>query len=505
MKKIVITILIALTSSLILAQSMNDTLKKLENEIQAAIKANEIPSLVFGIVRNGKIIYEASFGYADLENNVLATIDTPYQLASLTKPITATAIMKLHEQGVIHIDHPITQYMPDLVLKKADENFNTPTIRQVLNHTSGLGTYLDIAYSDEDFETDDFEDGWNRYGTLFHKPGEKSEYSNLGYGLLDYIITKNAGMSFSEFLSKEIFEPLMMKSSFLGNEKQAGELAAKKYTHDMKPLPYVDNNTPGAGNIYASVYDILQFGMFHLNTPAKKALLSKSTLIEMQNYKEPNALFHYYEDSYYGLGWYVRPNDNGKRIVWHEGGMIGASTMLKLFPEENIAIAVATNISNNALCRSIIDKISSHLLSDYKPSPINEIADYKNVTTDTAMLGAWEGNINVEGEDIPVSMWIEENETTIQYLDKTLTSYFTEYQPLPNKSSLLFSVINQHSFIGTGIGLLPASNLRKEYNHLLSIKLLRKEDVLTGTIMVLPTAEREYYVYPYHIVLKKQY
>lgn len=504
MKKLTLVLLLSLHCILLPAQNVQIELKLLEDEIKTLIHDHEIPSIVVGVVKNGEIIYQGAFGYADLENRILATTDTPYQLASLTKPITATAIMKMDAEGIIDIDDPITQYIPDLELNKVDSTFKTPTIRQVLNHTSGLGTYLDIGYSDEPLQSDSFMDGWRKFGTLFHKPGEKSEYSNLGYGLLDYIISTNSGLPFAEYLRKEVFQPLQMDNSFLDINTEAYRSTAKKYTHDMSPLPSVQNNTHGAGNIYASINDILQFGMFHLNSLQENGVLNQSVINEMQNYREPGALFHYYEDSYYGLGWYIRPDDSGKRIVWHEGGMIGASTMLKLFPDEGIAIAVATNISNNTLCRFITDKISSILIPKYKPSPINEIADYRSLSSDSAFLGVWEGNIVLEEKKIPVTLWLEENEINIQYLDYTLNSYFTEYQPLPNKSSLLFGVVNQNSFIGTGIGLLPAPDLKKEYNHLLSIKLLRQKNQLNGTIMVLPTAEREYYVYPYQISLTKR-
>src|SRR5579872_4738954 len=171
--------------------------------INKAIKEKRIPSMVIAIARNGKIIYEKAFGYADAGQKVEATTHTPYQLASATKPFTATAILILHERGLLNIDSPVTKYVPELTLNKGHPDFAIPTVRQVLNHTSGLGTYFDIGYADENYTFDDFEKGWKTYGTIFLEPGTVCEYSNLGYGLLGRVITNVTHQAYTDFMAAE--------------------------------------------------------------------------------------------------------------------------------------------------------------------------------------------------------------------------------------------------------------------------------------------------------------
>ena len=154
--------------------------QEIETRITSLVEERTIPSMVVGIYKDGAIVYQSAFGFSDVEQKVRATPQTSYQLASLSKPITASAIMELHQLGRLDIDGPITDFVK---VKKVDETFKDPSIRQVLNHTSGLGTFFDIYYGDEPVPPIDFDTAWDRFGTLFHEPGTINEYSNLGYGL----------------------------------------------------------------------------------------------------------------------------------------------------------------------------------------------------------------------------------------------------------------------------------------------------------------------------------
>ncbi|MEO1652827.1 MAG: serine hydrolase domain-containing protein, partial [Bacteroidota bacterium] len=456
-----------------------------------------VPSLALAIYKDGDVVYEKALGYSDRERQIKASIHTPYQLASLSKPITATAIMQLQEKKRINIDEPFTDYS-SLPLKKAQSHFETPSIRQLLNHTSGLGTYFDIYYADEERAFTNFETSWGRYGQLFQAPGRVCEYSNLGYGLLGNIISQESGQAFEDYLEAKIFKPLGMDNAQLifadgSNQKQI----AQKYDHQWQPLPFVNNNTPGAGNIAASIRDVIRFAAFHLGQLPETKVLEKASILEMQQFRDPKALYHYYENTYYGLGWYVRPDDQGKYVVWHEGGMMGASSMLKMFPRENLAIAILTNCYHPSLVRDLTDRLSALMLEAYKPSPLQEMAEYLPVSSDPHFLGLWQGVMNIEGQEIPVSLMIGKEDVQIRYLDIQAKSFLTDYQALPYQTTLLFGAVNQNYFIGTGIATLPASHLREGLRHLFSLKLLKQGRRLRGTIIHMAAAEREYYAYPY--------
>jgi CubicO group peptidase (beta-lactamase class C family) len=507
--KLVLLLLISLQSFYTQAQQdfSKDTLsiKSLEVIINKAIRNKKVPSVVIAIAKNGQIIYEQAFGNADERKAIKATVRTPYQLASASKPFTATAIMMLYERGLIHIDSPITRYVPGLILSKANLNFATPTVRQLLNHTAGLGTYFDIGYSDENFPFDNFDEACKRYGTIFFNPGTVCEYSNLGYGLLDRIIANVSGTSFPRFMETELFQPLQLGDTYVGGPMDGLNYSASKYNSDGTELPNVLNNTAGAGNIYASVHDLVRFGMFHLGEKRiGKAILSKTLMHVMSDFKDEHTLYTVNKDSFYGLGWYNQTSNNSSPVVWHEGGMPGASSILKLFPNEKVVIAVITNTYNYPFVREITDKLTKIIIPEHHTSPINEIADYKYYTSDSTFNGTWEGNILVEGKPIPTSLIINKNEIILDYSDVSLKSFLTDNQPLPHKTILLYGMVNQGYFVGTTTGILPAGNLRRQLSHLLILKLLRKNEFLSGFVTLMAAADREYYAYPFFVDLKKR-
>jgi len=484
-------------------------LVKLESTIQERIDAGEIPSMAFAVAKDGKIVYQNAWGWADIENQIPATLHTSYQIASTSKSMTATGIMILDHQGNIDIQDEAEKYMGPLTFDNPHNFPQKVTIRHLLNHTSGLGTYFDIYYADESHKMVPFERAFKYFGTLHHPPSTISEYSNLGYGLLDYIITQNSGRSYSQFMNEELFQPLSMKHTYVQGSEATGIVEAQKYDSKLNPLPEIKNNTYGAGNIFASVEDLIKFGNFYLNqTSEANAILPQNRRSEMWEYRDPKALFHYHSQTYYGLGWYVKPDDNGYYVVWHQGGMMGASSTLKIIPDEHIVVVALTNTSNRNLCNYVVDALTRQVLPDYDPTPLNEateIADYQPFSVDTTYWGKWTGAISVDSLSIPFSLTFRrDGRATVNYLDYTYASYFTQNNPLPNQEDLLMALTNQGSFIGLFLGQLPHPKLRREFSHLLSLKLLKQGNEMRGTVVALAAAQREYYAYPLQITLTKE-
>jgi len=463
-----------------------------ETFITKKIREKEIPSVAVAVIKNGMIVYEKAFGFSDVENKIQATIHTPYQLASASKPITATGLMILHEKELIDIDEPVTLYMGDLALKKANDNYKTPTVRQVLNHTAGLDTYFKLQFSDEITLKDDFITAFEKYGVLFHNSGEKFEYSNLGYGLTGHIISEITKLPFHEFIKKEVFLPLDMNHSFIDIAGKLPANAAVKYSNTIKSLPHIYNNTQGAGNVYSSVHDLIKFGNFYLQD-TQENILSTANKKQMQEYKDEKALYHYYQDTTYGLGWYRRKNDNGYDVIWHEGGMTGASSMLKLIPKEDIAIAVITNTYNNTFCRKVTDILSGIVLPDYTPSIINELANYTNETKDDAFFGVWEGNLTIGGTLTPCSLSITKKGGTFKYNNGT-----------KEKKIKLKPVYYKNAMLDSFRGAVQSEDISSELAHVSVLKLIKIKDKLSGSLSVIDITERQRQALPFYIELKKK-
>jgi CubicO group peptidase (beta-lactamase class C family) len=276
-----------------------------------------------------------------------------------------------------------------------------------------------------------------------------------------------------------------------------------KYDAYGNELPAVWNNTAGAGNIYASVHDLVSFGMFHLGqTKITKTILGKQFVHLMHDFKNEHTLYSINDYTFYGLGWYNQTiGDNA--VIWHEGGMPGASSMIKLFPKDGVAIAVMTNTYNYPFVREITDDLTKVIVPKHPAPPINEMADYKYYTSDSSFYGTWAGNIVVDGKQIPTSLTISKDVIILDYSDLTLKSFLTDNQPLPHKSVLLYGMVNSGYFLGTTTGILPVTHLRRQLSHLLILKLLKKNDSLTGFIAAMAAADREYYAYPFFVNLKK--
>ena len=165
---------------------------EVERNAAQAVQKGTVPSLAIAIAKDGKIVYEHAFGYADVGAHVLATKHTAYSLASATKPITATALMVLHERKGISLSAPLETYLPALRFRDAAGNAAQVDLLQLLSHTSGLGTYARIDYGAAIAHAASLDDEFRRYGVLVDAPGRVSEYSNLGYGLIGEVIERQA-------------------------------------------------------------------------------------------------------------------------------------------------------------------------------------------------------------------------------------------------------------------------------------------------------------------------
>ena len=498
--KAVICLIILIQATYLYGQKKND-FNAFESKVNQAIENNEIPSIVVAIAKDGKIIYEKAFGFSDIENKIKATTSTSYQLASVSKSLTATGIMVLNHKNIVDIDSSAEKYMLPLKFNASEGNAEDVKLTNLLNHTSGLGTYAEVDYADDEYTVNSFEMGFKKYGNIFYPPGEIFEYSNMGYGLLSYIISKQSGNTFSKFMEQEVFKPLGMKNSFVDKTNNSDILIAKKYDSNLKQYPEMLNNTTGAGNIYSSIHDLILFGMFNLNN-GKKNILSKEEIDLMHNYVNENT---YYPLGNYGLGWFSNPNDNGYKAVWHEGGMAGVSSMIKLIPEKNIAIAVIMNNFNQPLCQEITNELYKIILPEYNPGPIGEVANNKSYTSDSTYFGDWKGIIKVDSLDIPCTLKIQsDGNIIIDYLDYTLKSYLTGNTPLPRKTFLYFGSINNNSFLGLFPGDLPSDDIRHEFGQLMSLKLLKHGNILSGAIVAFPATDKMIYGYPFYIRLEKQ-
>lgn len=287
------------------------------------------------IGKNGKVLFEHGYGMADIELNVPNTPEMKFQIGSITKQFTATAIMQLAERGLLSVDDPITKYLTDYPSPYWDKI----TIHNLLTHTSGIPSYTNMP------------DAMSRRAlkislkdliALFQnmplnfEPGTQYSYSNSGYVLLGAIIENVSGMSYEDYLRKNIFDPLGMENSgychrdiILKNracgyaENDDGQLINAEFVHMSTPF--------SAGALYSTVEDMFIWDQA-LYTDK---ILSKASLERM---------FTPFLDNY-GYGWVIT-EVNGHKLISHGGGIDGFSTSFQRWVDDSTCIVVFSNNEN---------------------------------------------------------------------------------------------------------------------------------------------------------------
>ncbi|MGQ0715631.1 MAG: serine hydrolase domain-containing protein, partial [Gemmatimonadaceae bacterium] len=308
--------------------------------IRRTMEENAVPSIAVAVARNGEIIWEEGFGWADLEGKVAATPHTMYSLASISKPITATAIMTLVERGTVELDQPVNHYLGTGKLTGLAGDARGATVRRVMSHTAGLPLHYQFFYQTGGYARPSMDETIGRYGILAITPGEVFEYSNLGYGVLDHVIARMSGQSYAEYMRAAVFRPLGMTRTSVDIDAGLGPYAAQRYDSKQRPIPFYTFDHPGGSAVYASAHDLVRFGIFHLKHRLRdqRRILADSTIDVMQRVHTPDTT-----DFGYGLGWGLTKDENSYRVVSHSGGMPGVSTVLKLYPSENVAIVALAN------------------------------------------------------------------------------------------------------------------------------------------------------------------
>jgi CubicO group peptidase (beta-lactamase class C family) len=381
-----------------------DIFKDIRQQVISDVENGTIPSVSISVAEDGKVIWQEAFGWADKTEKRAATPETIYSLASLSKPLTATGIMVLAEKGEIDLNESIEKYISSLTLKSYAHDSKKVTVKHLLNHTSGLPTHFNYFYADEEASPPSFEETLDRYGFTVNEPGTSFKYSNLGYGLLGFIISKISQMPFASFMENEVFIPLGLNGTTFNIESYSGKNLATKYDSQGNALD-LQCDTPGAGSAYSTSPNLMRFA-FHLlgnKIEGSKSILSKNSIQRMISEHGESSKYPYSKNTYYCLGFFFRQHE-GFREIWHEGGWDGASTLLKIIPEENIAVVTLINTFNSEYVIQITDKIIAAMMGSTKfGEQASEPASEPNEKTiPDELTGTWKGEIRTYEGSIPI-------------------------------------------------------------------------------------------------------
>jgi CubicO group peptidase (beta-lactamase class C family) len=239
-------------------------------------------------------------------------------------------------------------------------------VRPGSNSAVGLPVHFNYYYLDESNRPLSLPETIRRFEITVQPPGKEYGYSNLGYALIGHVIAQVSGRSLPEFMTEEVFQPLGMMEALFDPDSSARDRAAIMYDSSGEIAPFERSDAPGSGHGHSNVHDLIRFGMFHLTGHLKDQtpILDDRRMDRMQMEK-CGAVYPGGKKESYGLGWFSGETTDGIRTVWHEGGWTGASTMLRLLPSEDIAVAVLMNVYDRAFVNDVSDETIRALLPTY--------------------------------------------------------------------------------------------------------------------------------------------
>jgi len=376
-----------------------DRFDGIRKSIEVKLAERHVPSIAVAVAQGDKILWEEGFGLANRERRIAATADTMYSLASISKSLTATALMTLVQAGKVDLDRPVNDYLGAAKLTARIGDARDATVRRIASHTAGLPEYYQFFYYNEPWRRPAFDETIRRYGNLVYPPGEGFEYSNLGYGVLSYVVSRVSGQSFPDYLQQAVFRPLGMTRTTAAPDPSQPDGYAIRYDADEKPIAFYDTDHDGASAVYASAHDLVRFGQFNLKVhlPDQAAILRDSSIDEMHRPTVDEG-----DGSRYGMGWETSVI-SGYEIVAHDGGMPGVRTELRLIPSAGLVVVALSN-ADDRIAPIVADEIMEAVLPNYKAPVKPPRPPRPPFSPPPGLVGVWKGKISTYGGDLPLTL-----------------------------------------------------------------------------------------------------
>jgi CubicO group peptidase (beta-lactamase class C family) len=461
-------------------EELNERLAEILSRAELALAERGVVSLALAVARDGALLWDGAVGWANRERRQPATPHTMYSLASISKPMTATAIMLLVARGQLDLDAPIDDYLGDAKLNARAFDGREATVRRVLNHTAGLPLHYQFFYADEPWRRPAMDETIRRYANLVSAPGERFQYSNLGYGVLDYVIERVSGQAYADFMRTEVFGPLGMTRSGVDVPAQLADFAAARYGHDLLPYPFYDFDHPGASAIFSSANDLARFGALHAGArlPGQPALLPDDLLAEMQRL----------DGDGYALGWGIAASYGGVRRVSHDGGMGGVSTQLWLIPAERITVVALTNSTTNRSGPKLGAQAAEDVLAALLPSYAEQLPALRAAppsapqpapyTPTPQLLGSWKGAANTYVGERPLQLNVQADGDIHARLGAQLKTLVND------------ATWDDGWLTGCFQGDIETPDASRR-RHQLHLDLRLRDGILNGALMAISTQDRE--------------
>jgi len=306
------------------------------------MRSQNVPGISVALVSDEKILWMKGYGYADAEQQIPATTRSVYQIGSISKTLTAVAVMQQVERGALDLDVPIQTYLPDFSIQSRWGEVPRPTLRELLSHHAGLPTYylkgffshqplaqLVTALKDEH---------------LAYRPREIFNYSNLGPDLAGAALERLSGLDFALTMQDALLDPLGMSGSSFALDERVRPLFARGYVKG-EPAEAVTIRDVPAGGLFSNVEDLSRFMRMILGQGKLdgRRIMQRASIETMLTPQFADARYDFGQHFGLGLNLSGIPIHNAGVVAWHNGGTKTFISQMALLPEKKLGVVVLAN------------------------------------------------------------------------------------------------------------------------------------------------------------------
>jgi len=485
--------------------SENERFQEVRATIVALVKNGEIPSMAVAVAKDGRVIWEEAFGWADREKGIEATPNTIYAVGSLSKSITGTGVMVLVDRGMIRLDEPVYPFLGSAAPPDYLSVGSAISVRHIVTMTGGIPhLWLQPQNTDNALPSLTATELIARYGFSMCPPGEMFNYSNLSFAFPEMIVSKVTGKSFADFMESEVFLPLGMTHSSVNLRPDQHQYLAKGYNTENDPFPVnIEFYPKGGGGMYSSARDLIRYGLFHLKElPETETQIMKNPTIDAIHRAEDPELPNYRR---YSLGWGL-VNDGNHLSLVSDGRIGGANSMLLLLPSERIAIVCLANVSGGIATMTAL-QIADRLVPGYMDEMIGYIATMESMEDPATsfavtpeLLGTWGGEIRTFEGKIPLTLTFSRGDSVLARIGSTSPVRLTDVHYVDRPDTVVNDVKFPYRILRGNLDGRINTKDTADHDHYVALKLR----YYNGRFVGVASAIGEGFSFPSFVSLRKE-
>ena len=468
---------------------MTERIAGIRRRIEVETGSGRATGIAVALTQGPRILWAEGFGWADRERHIKATENTPFCLASVTKPFTTTTMMTLVSDGRMSLDDSFAEHLGIRRQPDGSEYPHNASIGLLGAHAAGFPSLFEMYPVRGSRQPPSTEELLARYGTLVYPAGEVYEYSNIGYAVLGEIAERCLGQPFGKILHDRILQPLRLNDSYFGSRPEGRGSCAVLYDELNQRIPRYSTATPASGELHASAHDVAQFALFNMKNrlPHHAPILDDGHIDELHR-----PIFHGSTDGAATFGWFTGRTKTGLRIIYKDGGQPGVSTIVYMVPSENVSgVVLANRTDNGTLVQEVADEMMSCVLPDWSTPDVSVSTPKSTLAGSVQYRGRWRGVLRSGAAVTPIVLDVAG--------DTDCTLSLSGYP----QTALTNVVLRGGAMVGSATGSVDAVDPTITGATSLALKLRPQHGSLAGRILATAESAGTLTSLPYPVTLRR--